>query len=468
MSLGKWTSKKQRDLFIAAGDLPRSPGHPFYVALSELLAEAKFDDYVEGLCEPLYREGGRPGVPPGVFFRMLFVGYFEGIDSQRGIAWRCSDSMSLRSFLGLSPTDSSPDHSSLTVIRKRLPKELVEQVFSCVRTMAFERKLVKGKTIGVDATTLEANAAMKSIVRREGGDTWKQYLTKLAKEAGIKDPTDAELRRFDRKRKGKKTSNKDWQSPTDPTARITKMKNGTTHLAYKAEHAVDLETNVVISATIHPGDAADGETMKDTVVDAQGNLNDATESECRIAEIAGDKGYNKTETLVWAKQRGLRTYIPEAESSHKRRWDDKPEGWREACYENRRRVARKKSKLLQRRRCELVERTFAHVCETGGGRRSWIRGMDEVSKRYLMQVAAHNLGVILRKLLRVGTPRGWGSAASAVRRLVGDIYALGGGKKRWARIAVAVANSRVTNSDNQRWSAHTPSILGLRRSSTGC
>src|SRR4029079_13053173 len=206
------------------------------------------DAYVEGLCEPLYRDGGRPSVPPGVFFRMLFVGYFEGIDSQRGIAWRCSDSMSLRSFLGLLPTEASPEHSSLTVIRKRLPKELIEQVFSFVLKLALEKKLVKGKTVGVDSTTLEANAAMKSIVRRDGGDTWKQYLTKLAKEAGIEDPTDAELRRFDRKRKGKKTSNDDWKSPTDPDARITKMKDGTTHLAYKAEHAVDLDTNIVIAA----------------------------------------------------------------------------------------------------------------------------------------------------------------------------------------------------------------------------
>jgi len=424
MALGKWTNEKQKDLFIAAADMPRSPGHPFYVALNKLLVEAKFDAYVEKLCEPLYREGGRPSVPPGVFFRMLFVGYFEGIDSQRGIAWRCSDSMSLRSFLGLLPTESSPEHSSLTVIRRRMPKELIEQVFAFVLKLAFDKKLVKGKTVGVDATSLEANAAMKSIVRREGGDTWKQYLTKLAKEAGIEDPSDAELRRFDKKRKGKKASNDDWKSPTDPDARITKMKDGTTHLAYKAEHAVDLDTDIVIAATVQPADAADGETIKETVVEAQGNLNDATKQECRITEIAADKGYNKTETLVWAEERGIRTYIPEAEHKHKRRWTDKPASWRTACFENRRRVARKKSKKLQRRRSEFVERSFAHVCTTGRARRTWIRGLVEVGKRYLMQVAAHNLGVILRKLFGVGTPRGWGSAASALQALFGDLGAL--------------------------------------------
>jgi transposase len=466
MALGKWTNEKQKDLFIAATDMPRSPGHPFYVALNKLLAEAKFDAYVEGLCEPLYREGGRPGVPPGVFFRMLFVGYFEGIDSQRGIAWRCSDSMSLRSFLGLLPTAASPDHSSLTVIRKRLPKELIEQVFSFVLKIAFEKKLVKGQTVGVDSTTLEANAAMKSIVRRDGGDTWKQYLTKLAKEAGIEDPTDAELRRFDRKRKGKKTSNDDWKSPTDPDARIVKMKDGTTHLAYKAEHAVDLDTNIVIGATIQPGNAADGETVKETIVEAQGNLNDATEQQCCIAEIAADKGYNKTETLVWAEEQGIRTYIPEAEHKHGRRWDDKPNGWRAACYNTRRRVARDKGKALQRTRSELVERTFAHVCETGRGRRSWIRGIVEVSKRYLMQVAAHNLGIILRKIFGVGTPRGWGSAARSLHALLGALCAILVGF--WREIRDFGANARRDDLDDEvvGWIDHLR--LESTPSSTGC
>jgi len=466
MALGKWASEKQKDLFIPATDMPRSPGHPFYVALNKLLAEAKFDTYVEDLCEPLYREGGRPSVPPGVFFRMLFVGYFEGIDSQRGIAWRCSDSMSLRSFLGLLPTESSPDHSSLTVIRKRMPKELIEQVFAFVLKLAFEKKLVKGKTIGVDATTLEANAAMKSIVRRDGGDTWKQYLTKLAKEAGIENPTDAELRRFDRKRKGKKTGNDDWKSPSDPDARITKMKNGTTRLAYKAEHAVDLATDIVVAATVHPADAADGETVKQTAVEAQGNLNDATKEECRITEIAADKGYNKTETLAWAAERGIRTYIPEAEHEYNRRWTDKPASWRTACLENRRRVSRKKSKDLQRRRSEFVERTFAHVCVTGRARRTWIRGMVEVGKRYLMQVAAHNLGVILRKLFGVGTPRGWGSAATALRALFGDLWTLL--TRFWLSVVIAGRRFAQLASCGCGAGRIAHRALELTPSSTGC
>jgi transposase len=425
MALGRRREKFQQELMVPTSALPRSPGHPFYVALNRLLSEAKFDAYVEGLCEPLYREGGRPSIPPGVYFRMLFIGYFEGLDSQRGIAWRCSDSLSLRSFLGLKPTESTPDHSSLTVIRQRLPKELIEQVFSFVLTMAFEKKLLKGKAIGVDATTLEANAAMKSIVRRDGGGTWKAYLTKLANEAGIKDPTDDQLRQFDRKRKGKKTSNDDWQSPSDPDARITKMKDGTTDLAYKAEHAVDLETEIVVAAGVKPADAADGETVKDTVVEAQGNLNDATKHECRITEVVADKGYHKTETLAWLGDRGIRTYVAPRRDKRKRRWDDKPEGWQEAVYENRRRTGREKGKQLQRRRAEVVERSFAHVCTTGGSRRTWIRGLVEVGKRYLVNVMAHNLGVILRKLIGVGKPREW----AAARALLASCAAL------WSMIA---------------------------------
>lgn len=466
MALGKWSSKKQRDLFVAATELPRSPGHPFYVALNKLLEEVKFDAYVEERCAPLYRDGGRPSVPPGVFFRMLFVGYFEGIDSQRGIAWRCSDSMSLRSFLGLSPTQASPDHSSLTVIRRRLSKEIIDQVFTFVLKVASERKLLKGKTVGVDATTLEANAAMKSIVRRAGGDTWKEYLTKLAKDAGIENPTDAELRRFDRARKGKKVSNDDWKSPTDPDARITKMKDGTTGLAYKAEHAVDLDTNIIIAATIQPADAADGETAKETIAEAQDNLGDATKQKCSIVELAADKGYHKTETLVWAEEHGIRTYIPEAEHKHKRRWVDKPDTWRLACLANRRRVARDKSKALQRRRSEFVERTFAHICETGRARRSWIRGLVEVSKRYLMQVAAHNLGLILRKLFGLGTPRGWGSAATALLALVAALCALIG--RLWHPIVQAVRRFVDSRAESSRGDLPQLGHLEFAPSSTGC
>ena len=251
MALGKRKRERQLDAFVASSDLPQSPGHPFYTALNRLLAENDFDSFVEELCAPYYASSmGRPSIPPGVFLRMTFVGYFEGLDSHRSIAWRCADSRSLAEFLGLGPADPTPDHSSISKTHKRLPKEVFEQVFQFILRVAARKGLLSGKKIGIDSTTVQANASMKSIVRKDSGKGWKDYTKKLAKEAGLEDPTAAELQQFDRKRKDKKVSNDDWENPHDPDATITRMKNGTTRLAYKAEHAVDLESDLIMSATI--------------------------------------------------------------------------------------------------------------------------------------------------------------------------------------------------------------------------
>ncbi len=228
MALGK-RKREQQDLWVATCDLPKSPGHPFYAKLNRLLDEAEFDAFVENLCKPYYKDGpGRPGIPPGIYFRMLFIGFFEGLDSQRAIAWRCSDSRSLQSFLGLSITQPTPDHSTLTVIRQRLPLDVHEAVFTFVLSIAHVKKLLKGKSVAVDSTFIEADAAMRSIVRRDTGDSWKAYIRKLMAEEGIEDPTDEDIRKFDKKRK-KTVSNKEWKSPIDPDARIMKMKDSRTH-----------------------------------------------------------------------------------------------------------------------------------------------------------------------------------------------------------------------------------------------
>jgi transposase len=404
MSMGRKPSERQADLWIATTDLPRSPGHVFYEKLNTLLAEADFDRYVEELCKEYYADDvGRASIPPGVYFRMLFVGYFEEINSQRGIAWRCSDSFSLRAFLGVAWNERTADHSSLTKIRQRLPLLVHEQVFAFVLKVAQEKKLLRGKTVAIDATTLEANAAMKTIVRKETGEDWKEYLKRLAAEEGIEDPTDEELRRFDKNRP-KKVSNKEWESPTDPDSRIAKMKDGRTHLAYKAEHAVDLESEFVLSATIHTADQADSATLVDSVLRAQINLVLAG-SEQEVEEAVADKGYHKSETLADCETLKTRTYIPEPKRKKRRKWQDKPESWRKATEANRRRLSGDRSKRLQRLRSEYVERSFAHVCETGGGRRTWLRGLEKVTKRYLVQVAAHNLGLLMRMLFGMGKPR---------------------------------------------------------------
>jgi hypothetical protein len=337
---------------------------------------------------------------------MLLVGYFEGIGSQRGIAWRCGDSLSLREFLGVPLTEGSPDHSSLTRVRDRLPLEVHTAVFQWVLKLAAQKKLIQGKTVAVDSTTLEANAAMKSIVRRDTGEDWNDYLRRLLQEQeGVENPTDEELRRFDRKRKDKRVSNEEWMSPTDPGSRIGKMKDGRTHLLYKAEHVVDLKSEVVLAAPVYHGDSGDPDTMVDSVMEAQTNLSEAG-LDVEIKEAAADKGYHATDTLELADAVGIRTYIPERKSKGKRNWQDVPEEKRRAVINNRRRVRGARSKRLQRLRSEVVERSFAHVCDTGGARRSWLCGLEKVQKRYLIAAVARNLGLIMRKVFAMGTPRG--------------------------------------------------------------
>jgi transposase len=420
MALGRRNKQQQGEFWVATQQLPTSPGHVFYEKLNGLLAEGKFDEWVEQLCEPHYARFGRPGIPPGVYFRMLMVGYFEGINTQRGIAWRCSDSLSLRKFLGVASTEESPDHSSLSVIRGRLPADVHNAVFVWVLKLAEEKGLIDGKIVGVDSTTLEANAAMKSIVRRDTGEDWQAFVTGLMREAGTvgpdEKPTVEEMKRFDKARKGKKVSNEDWESPSDSDSRIAKMKDGTTHLAYKAEHALDLKTEMILAAEVYYADEGDSKTLEDTVQTAQANLVEAG-SEVWIEDVAADKGYHSAETIATlAEETPYRTYIPEPrrKAGQTRIWIDKPAGQRDAVYANRRRTRGARGKRLQRLRSERVERSFAHVCETGGARRTSIRGIDEVNKRYVISAMAHNLGRIMRALFGMGTPRGLQKAAEAL------------------------------------------------------
>lgn len=410
MAMGK-RKQLQESLFVAAENLPKSDGHPFYQAINRLLAEAGFDRWIERRCRRYYEQQerrGRPSLPPGVYFRMLLVGYFEGLDSQRGIAWRCADSLSLRQFLGIPLDEPTPDHSTLTNTRRRLPEEVFVEVFQFVLTMAADKKLLSGRSVGVDSTLLEANAAMKSIVRRDTGEDWKAYVTRLMQEEGVieddDEPTDEELRRFDKTRKKKRVSNDEWQSPSDPESRIARMKDGRTHLAYKAEHVVDLDSEMILAAEICPADAGDTQTLVDSVMEAVENVQQAS-GETPIEEIVADKGYHAAATIELADDLNFRTYVPEPKTKHRRRWTEKPAEYQRAVYGNRRRAGRTKGKQLQRRRSERCERSFAHLCDTGGMRRSWLRGMVDVGKRYLMAAAAHNLGRILRKLIGIGKPR---------------------------------------------------------------
>lgn len=424
--------KRQRSLFVAHTET-QGPRHRFYEALEELLREADFDEQVEALCEPYYDADphkGRPSILPGVYFRMLLIGYFEGIESERGICWRCEDSLSLKAFLGYEIDESIPDHSTLSRTRTRLGEEVYERVFELVLRIVEDNGLLKGKVVGVDSTYLRADASMKSIVRKDTGEGYQEYLRGLAKEAGINNPKAEDLRKMDRKRKGKKTSNQDWESPVDEDSRVARLKDGRTRLAHKAEHVVDMDSGAIVHADIQDATAGDATTIIESLDNADEMLSrtkddhsddddapppssgdDSPRQAKHIKEVCGDKGYHKAETLREIEKRGIRSYIPEREQKGKRRFTDKG-GFctSRAFHGNRARVSRAKSKALQRKRGELIERSFAHICETGGHRRVRLRGRQNIRKRYLIQTAGFNLGVVLRKLIGFGTPRGLANA----------------------------------------------------------
>ncbi len=403
----KRKKKKQQELWIAATDIAESPGHPFYEKLNELLALHGFDPYIEDLCEKFYHKNlGRPSIAPGVYFRMLLIGFFEGIDSERGVAWRCSDSKSLHAFLGLRLTEKTPDHSSLSVIRRRIDVETHKEVFTWVLALLGRHSLLKGKTIGIDATTLEANAAMRSIVRMETGESYNEYLTKLALSSGIETPTREELAKLDRKRK-KKGSNDDWKSPVDPDSKITKMKDGRTHLAHKAEHAVDMDTGAIVAVMLHGADKGDTSSVYETLGEASEHLRDVKDNYNLpgdiLVELVGDKGYHSNDVVRDMAEIEIRTYISEP-SRGRRRWEGKAEE-QAAVYGNRRRIRGKRGKALMRRRGEFVERSFAHSYETGGMRRTHLRRHENILKRLVIHIAGFNLALAMRKIHGIGKPR---------------------------------------------------------------
>src|SRR3954464_7057424 len=414
MALGR-QGGRQTDLMVGWAELPRSPGHAFYDRLQEVLVEAGFDGFAENQCAPYYAsKRGRPSLPPGRYFRMHLIGYFEGIDSERGLEWRCADSLSLREFLRLRTTTPVPDHSWLSRTRSRLPLEVHEAVFTWVLRRLAEHGLLLGDRIGVDASTMEANAALRSIVRRDSGGDYREMLQGLAKESGIATPTADDLIRLDRRRKGKRLSNADWASPSDPEAKIAKMKDGRTRLAYKPEHAVDLDSGAIVAAEIHPADQGDTTTLPGTLAAAEANLAavDAVPTPEDPAELVADKGYHSRDGLKGLEDGAWKSRIAEKKAAGIHRWRGDEEA-RRAVYNNRARlrsgVAREAFKL----RAERVERGFALVLDRGGMRRAWLRGRENLKKRYLVHGAGYNLGLIMRLLVGAGTPRELVAGAAA-------------------------------------------------------
>src|SRR4051812_27369438 len=380
-----------------------APRHAFYDWCNEVLAEAEFDEAVEMLCQPHYQDGvGRPSIPPGRYFRMLFVGQFEGLESEREIAWRCANSLSLHRFLKLTQGETAPDHSTLSVTRSRLPLEIHHAVFGFILEIADRHALVRGKRIGVDASTQAANAALRRLVRRETGEDYQEMLRRLARESGLETPSAEDLIRFDRTRKNKTLSNADWASPTDPEARIARMKDGTTHLAYKPEHAVDLDTGVIVA--IHPADQGDTRTLAATLEQAMLDLVGLAPTSEAPAQMIPHTGYHSREGLKALEDSAWKSRIAEKEQKAFGRLDGDAAA-RRAVYNNRARLKSTVARQAFKLRAEKVERSFALILDIGGLRRTWLRGAGNVEKRSLIQVAAHNLGLVIRHRFGAGTPR---------------------------------------------------------------
>ena len=459
---------EQSGLFVTYKDVPRSAGHPFYDALEGILRANHFDHFVERECERFYSGRGRPSIPPGVYFRCLFIGYFEGIDSERGIAWRVADSLSLRSFLGLGLTKDTPDHSTLSRTRRRLDGEVHHRVFEWVLTVLAKAGLVRGKTLGVDASTLEANAALRTLVRRDDGQAYQDYLVELAKAEGIEEPTREDIARIDRKRP-KKGCNKTWVNPYEPDAEISKMKNGSTDMAHKVEHAVDMHAGAIVGVTLHGGTTHDTKSLDATLAEAETNLQavrenlraedggqDSGEVEDPpavavaegVEEIVADKGFHSNKTMCDLDEAGIRTYIAEPKRG-RRNWKNK-QTEKKLVYANRRRIKGRRGRRLMRQRGELLERPFAHMLETGGMRRTHLRRHDNINKRLLIHAAGANLGLLMRKTFGVGTPRSLQGRLAAFLLLFVALLAWLG--RRLGAWAARTGRSAATGDEFSGWS----------------
>jgi transposase len=413
MAMGTRKKRERQEALWYGGELPAAPGHPFYSRLNEVLDQAGFDRFCEDSCASFYHARlGRPSLPPGLYFRTMMIGFFEGIDSERGIAWRLADSLTLRQFLSIGLDEKTPDHVTISRTRRLIDGETHQRIFTWVLEQLAQAGLVQGKTIGVDSTTLEANAAMKSIVRRDTGESYTAYLQRLAEAEGIEASDAAALRRMDRKRP-KKMSNEAWENPNDPEAEITRLKDGRTALAFKAENAVDMDTGAIVAVTTHGGAVADTASVEATILEAgvavAGLIAHQTpEGEYAVhaggvEEVVADKGYHSNEVVRTLAEMDLRTYIAEPERGE-RNWNGKA-AEKQAIYANRRRVRGERGKRLQSQRGERIERNFAHQFDTGGMDRLYVRGLSNVHKKLLLQAAACNIALLLRSFYGAGKPR---------------------------------------------------------------
>jgi len=416
----------QKEFCVVAEQLPKASPSRFYELLNRTLEEMEFTRPVWEMCAPAYAEvarGGRPGIDPVVYFKMLMIGFFEGLESERQIAARCADSLSLRGFLGYALDEATPDHSSMSVIRQRLGSECFEQVFALVLAALQRHGLLKGRHLGIDSSVIEANASLRHLSERNTAEGYWSYVQRLAKEAGLESTDGAALRNFDRHRAGKKLSNEQWQNPHDPDAKIGRTKDGATDMVYLPEHSVDLDTGAIVQAQVLPGDHRDSEDLSARVIEAVVSVQAAqgvTDPEAVPQTLTADKGYFSLEEIGRLQDLALKTVISDPRRDQ-RRWDKLSSAQRQNLTRAQRSVRSKYGRTLLRKRGQHIERSFAHVLDAGGMRRTTLRGLENLNKRHQIAAACYNLSQLLRRLYGVGTPKQW---AACFARLILILKAL--------------------------------------------
>jgi transposase len=397
----------QPEFWVANQQLPKSPKSTFYSKLDETLESFGFATKVRQLCAPAYKQTGtgRPGIDPVVYLKMIMVGFFEDLPSERAIAARCADSMSIRAFLNYELDEKTPDHSSFTVIRQRLGLDVYERIFNLTLQALREHGLLRGKNLGIDSSVIEANASLRALVHRNTEEQYWDYVKRLAAESGI-DPDDAvAVRKFDCHRPGK-GSNQEWMNPNDPDAKIGRTKDGATDMIYKPEAVVDLDTGAIVQAQVHLGDQTDHKEMATRVLEAQQNINQAAGEKLdtlTVNTLTSDKGYYGVTELQALQQEEIRTVI--ADPIDNRRLDKLEIDQKKAVQAARRSVKSKSGKDLLRRRGMHIERSFAHILDCGGMRRTTLRGWENLNKRFKLAAAFYNLSQLMRKLFGIGTPK---------------------------------------------------------------
>jgi len=404
---GRKEKAAQPEFWVATQQVAKSPKSTFYSKLDETLESFDFAAQVREACAPAYQQTGtgRPGIDPVVYLKMIMVGFFEDLPSERAIAARCADSMSIRAFLNYELDEKTPDHSSFTIIRQRLGLDIYERIFTLTLQALREHGLLRGKNLGIDSSVIEANASLRALVHRNTEEQYWDYVKRLAAENGI-DPDDAAaVRKFDRHRPGK-GSNQEWVNPNDPDAKIGRTKDGATDMIYKPEAVVDLDTGAIVQAQVHAGDQADHKEMATRVLEAQQNINQATGEKLdtlTVNSVTSDKGYYAVNELQALQQEDIRTVI--ADPIDNRRLDKLEPDQKKAVRAARRSTQSTSGKDLLRRRGLHIERSFAHMLDCGGMRRTTLRGWENLNKRFKLAAAIYNLSQLMRKLFGIGTPK---------------------------------------------------------------